>query len=813
MFLLLASAAGAQQISGTVKDADNKPVTQAVVSLLRLSDSVILKNEVTDKGGVYEFVTVAEGAYFLSVSHIGYASAFSNVIKVGKQSRIAVPVIVLSKVVASLQGVTVTSKKPMIEVKADKTIVNVENTINAVGNDALELLRKSPGVMVDKDDNLSLSGKNGVQVFIDGKPSPFSGKDLAAYLRSLQSSEVESIELITNPSAKYEAAGNAGIINIRLKKNKAFGTNGSLSAGYNVGIFSKYNSSFAINHRNKKLNYYGSYNFNKARNESFTDFYRLVLDSVFDQHSLDIGTFDGNAFRGGVDYYANRNHTFGFVVMGNINSHTNRMRSNTEISYRPTGKTIRLLDASNNVSDERNNVNANFNYRFADTLGHELNIDADYGAYRLRTDQFQPNTYYTPSRSSVISEAVYRMKSPTDINTYAIKADYEQDYKKGKLSMGVKSSLVDADNDFGRYNVLSSKESMDSLRSNTFNYNENINAGYVNYNKQLKGVMVQVGLRVENTNAKGTSIGYQYLNGDYARYDSSFTRNYTDVFPSAAVTWNKDPANQWSLAYSRRIDRPNYQYLNPFEFKLDEYTYEKGNTRLNPQYTNSVRVTHVYKYMLTTALSYSHVSDIFSSLVDTAERSKAFISRKNLASQDVVNLNISLPVQIKKYSGFFNLSSSYSHYKAKFGEGRTVDLSAFNALLYMQHSYKFTKDITGEVSGFYNSPSIFQGTFKSRKMWGVDVGAQYSFMKGNMTLKATVSDVFQTMRWWGESDFAGQWVRANGGWESRLLKLNLSWRFGSSQVKAARQRKMATEEENKRINGDGGGSGGPGGRN
>src|SRR6185295_14680936 len=176
----------------------------------------------------------------------------------------------------SLQGVTVTSEKPMVEVKADKTIVNVEGTMNAVGNDAMELLRKSPGVTVDKDDNINLAGKNGVQIYIDGKPSPLTGTDLTSYLKSMQSAQIESIEIITNPSAKYEAAGNAGIINIRLKKNKAFGTNGSVSAGFNQGVYPKYNAGFSLNYRNNKFNIFGNYNYNKGKNENRLNLYRTT---------------------------------------------------------------------------------------------------------------------------------------------------------------------------------------------------------------------------------------------------------------------------------------------------------------------------------------------------------------------------------------------------------------------------------------------------------------------------------------------------------------------------------------------------------
>lgn len=270
--------------------------------------------------------------------------------------------------------------------------------------------------------------------------------------------------------------------------------------------------------------------------------------------------------------------------------------------------------------------------------------------------------------------------------------------------------------------------------------------------------------------------------------------------------------SQFSFTYSRRIDRPAYQDLNPFEFKLDEYTFQKGNTRLRPQYTNSFGVTHTYKYRLNTTLNYSHVTDIFSQLVDTADKSKAYISKQNLATQDIVSLNVSYPFQYKSYSAFANLNAYYSHYKtdstAVFsGSGRSIDIDVTAFTFYMQHSIKFgkKKDWTGEVSGWYSSPSVWAGTFESSRMWSMDAGLQKTIFKGKGNLKASLSDVFQTMRWKGVSNFSGQYLVANGGWESRLFKLNLTWRFGSNTVKAARQRKTAAEEESQRVGSQGGG--------
>lgn len=800
------SATMAQQITGTVKDANGKPVGSANVALLKAPDSAIVKLAVSDQSGVYRFAGIKEGKYMTSITYVGYQTVYSAPFDVAGNGTLALPEVSLTKLTGNLKNVVVTAKKPMIEVKADKTIVNVENSINAVGSDALELLRKSPGVLLDKDDVISLAGKNGVQVYIDGKPSPLTGADLAAYLKTLQSSQIEAIEIITNPSAKYEAAGNGGIINIRLKKNKAFGTNGTVTGGYNIGIYPKYNGGFSLNHRDRKINVFGNYNYNNSHNESFMNLYRVQLDTLFDQKSTMQFFNKSHNFKGGLDYFASKNSTIGVMVNGNISDNTFKNYSRTVISDNKTGVVDRILVADNSNISDRENVNFNLNYRYADSLNRSLNIDADYGIYNIKSDQYQPNYYYDPTGTTIESQYIYNMIAPSEIDIYSAKADYEQDFKKGRLGFGGKVSYVQTTNNFDRYNVYNSGKIMDSLRSNDFNYKENINALYVNYNRQLKGgIMIQAGLRMENTNAEGTSTGYTSSNGGYTTYDSTFNRNYTDFFPSAAVTFNKNPKNQWTINYSRRIDRPAYQDLNPFEFKLDEYTFQKGNTLLRPQYTNSISVTNTFNYRFTTTLNYSHVNDVFSQLIDTTEKSKSFITKKNLAEQDIISLNISIPFQYKWYSVFANINSYYTHYKADFGEGRTVDLDAFAMNLYVQQSFKLGKTTTAEVNAFYTSPSIWQGTFESKAMGGIDAGIQQTMLKSKLTMKATVTDIFQTMRWGGTSNFAGQYIKTNGGWESRQLRVSMVYRFGNTQVKAARQRKTAADDESKRVGSQGGG--------
>jgi hypothetical protein len=807
-----AFAQSPSKVSGQINDNNGKPIASATILLQSAKDSSLVKTAITDGKGAYEINQAKPGRYFVSATVSGMKKTASSVFEVKENENVIAPVLTAQPATKDMAGVTVTSAKPMVEVRADKTILNVEGTINAVGNDALELLRKSPGVMVDKDDNLSLAGKNGVQVYIDGKPSPLSGADLAAYLKSLQSVQIESIELITNPSAKYEAAGNAGIINIRLKKDKTIGTNGNVNAGYNIGVYAKYNGGIALNHRNKKMNIFGNYNYNTGINEMNFKLYREQGDSIFDQKNrILMHNKYGHNYKAGADFFINKKSTIGFMVNGNISKSLTETEGPMYITYKPKDSLARILQASSDNDSKRNNVNANLNYRYAVSGGSELNIDADYGNFKIRSNQFQPNDYYDATGNIKQFSNVYRMISPTDIDIFSVKADYERNFKKGRLGFGGKVGFVKTDNDFRRYNVYGSNEVYDKDKSNRFKYTENINALFVNYNRAFKGFMLQAGLRVENTISDGNSTGLQFntSTNSYVKYDSSIHRNYTDLFPSFAFTFNKNPMSQFGITYSRRIDRPAYQDLNPFEFKLNDYTFMKGNTQLRPQYTNSFGLTHTYKYKLNTQLNYSHVKDIFTQLPDTTDKSKSFLTKKNLATQDIVSLNVSYPYQKKWYSFFVNVNSYYSIYKANFGGGdRNVNLDVFALSFYMQNSFNLGKGFRAELSGFYSSPTIWQGTFKSIAMYSIDGGLQKNILKGKGMLKASVSDIFRLMKWKGNTNFSGQFNEASGRWESRQFKLNFTYRFGNAQVKAARQRKTSIEDENKRTQQSGGMGGG-----
>ena len=285
-----------------------------------------------------------------------------------------------------------------------------------------------------------------------------------------------------------------------------------------------------------------------------------------------------------------------------------------------------------------------------------------------------------------------------------------------------------------------------------------------------------------------------------APLEKNVKRNYIDFFPSGALTLTPNEKNSFNLSYSRRIDRPSYADLNPFEDKIDELTYQKGNAFLRPQYTNVFEFTHTYKSKFNTTLSYSHIKDFRTTIIDTTERNRVFRTVKNLASQDIFNFNFSAPITITKWwNAFFTANAYNSFYKADFGTNKKINLNIFAYSFFAQQTFALTDGFTFELSGFYNSPTIWGGTFKTDAVYNVDAGIQKSIFKKNGNIKISYTDILRSQTFRGISDFGGAYLDVSGRGESTQLRINFTYRFGNKQVKAARQHKSGLEEENNRI--------------
>ncbi|HEU4632941.1 MAG TPA: outer membrane beta-barrel protein, partial [Flavisolibacter sp.] len=606
---VLGMAALNAQIKGFVTDEQGSAISNATVSLLKAKDSSVVKLELS-KNGSFGFSQPAMDRFLIRISYVGHQTFFSQPFLYTGTS-INLPACTLTAARTKMEGITITARKKVLDVKSDRTILNVEGTISSTGSDALELLRKSPGVSVDNDEKLSVNGKNGVQVYVDNKPVPLNSQDLSNYLKSIPSAQIEAIEIIHSPGAMYEAAGSAGIINIRLKKNKTMGFNGSVNAGISASRNRRWEDGFAINFRNPRLNAYASYTGNYGKLESSFELNRIVKDSAFNQRTNIRQYKNNHVFKTGLDYTLGNRSNIGVMVSGNINAPEVNNSNTTPVSYIPTGAVAKVLVAENRAKQQNSNINGNINYMYKDTAGRMLLVNADYGYYNNRQDQTQPNIFYDAAGKNELYRRNYQISSPTRIDIYSLKADYEQDFAKGRLSMGGKAGFVKTDNTFNQFIQSGSEWQSDKERSNFFRYRENVNAAYLTYSRDFKAIALQAGIRAEQTNVEGTLRSFKKNGADYTEETSGFKRDYLDFFPSVTVTIAPKSTNQVALAYNRRIDRPVYQDLNPFEYRINEYHYHKGSIDLRPQYTSTIRLTHTLSRKLNTTLSYSHVKDVF----------------------------------------------------------------------------------------------------------------------------------------------------------------------------------------------------------
>jgi len=804
-FLIVSELLNAQvketSISGNVVGGGGqKIIDAATISLFKAKDSVLFKISLTDKTGNYLFEHVPFGKYYILASSTGHLQTYSHMLEINNISPVTVSTLQLTTVLKTLKGVTVIGKKPFIERKIDRTVINVDAAITNAGTTALEVLEKSPGVTVDKDGNISLKGKQGVLIMVDGRPSYLSGQELANLLKNMPSSAIDQIEIMTNPSAKYDAAGNSGIINIKTKKNKLKGLNGNLSTGITQSRYTKTNNSLNLNYRTGKVNVFGNYNYSYW--QGFTDLYILRnfrntdtknLETIFDQQSDMQYNGQWSNLKLGMDFYANKKTTAGMVVSGFLNPSRNT-GVNTTLLENAGGVVDSIVDAGNSERGRSNNLSINFNLRHSfDTTGKEFTVDVDYLTYYQARSQFFENRYLNPDYSERRPLGQLKGTLPATINIYSAKTDFTFPLKKAaKIETGLKSSYVTTDNDALYQNNTPDGYITDDGKTNHFIYKENINAAYVNYSRQIKKWGLQAGLRAENTNAQGHQVG------NTTKPDSSFTKNYVNLFPTVYVNYEANKKNTFSINYGRRVDRPAYRDLNPFYYFLDEYTYAVGNTLLQPQFTDNIELSHTYNGFLTTTINYSKTNQVFSDVLKqiTSER-KTFQTKENIASKTNMGLALSAYFRATKFLTT-NIYSNVVHdnYKGAL-DGGYLNVNNIMFFANISNQLKFKKGWSAEVSGFYRSRGI-ESQIVIDPLWRLDAGLQKEVLKNKGTLKLSIRDIFASQNFSGYVKYRDIDVYLKNQHDTRNTSLTFSYRFGKPlQNQQPRKTGGASDEQNR----------------
>lgn len=790
--LLIANLCFSQQtIDGKVLDAEQNPVNAAVLSLLTFENGTFVKAATSDENGDFKFDNVSAGTYKLFITSMGSKDYTSNEISISDSDK-TLGILSLESQSEALDEVVLKTERPMVQVLADKTVFNVQNSISVAGESGFELLRKAPGVLIDNNENLIVEGKAGVLIYIDDKPSVLRGEDLVNYLKTIQATDVDSIEIITQPSSKYDSEGNAGIINIKFKRDKSLGTNGSVASGVNIGDYATYNNSISINNRSKKTSLYGSFSNRFGKTTRYMNLYRLQNNTIFDSKTNSIYDINNNNIRLGFDYFATPTSTVGIILTGNFSDNEHSSNSRTPITPHGSENPTTVLVAGTESHSKTSNFYGNLNYKLKLDKDASLNVDLDYGKYTQDRTNLQPNHYYNGNETEVISESINFMDTPITIDIMTAKIDYERDFLQGKLSMGAKYSKIVTDNKFDFYDRIAGDDVINDERTNTFKYDENINAAYVNFNRTYEKFNFQAGLRVEQTNSDGV------LNSLQEEQNDRVERSYTDFFPSGGITYQPNRANSFALTYSKRIQRPNYQSLNPFEYQVDELSFLRGNPFLKPQYTDNIKLSHTFYYRLNTSISYSFVKDFSAQVTEAVGDDKNFMSPRNVANQKVINLGISYRTKFNDWwSIFFTINAFKSIYEATNEHFLSTEQNTLS--LFAQNTFKITESFSAEVSGWYSSPSIWSGTFQTKSIGSLNIAFQKKFFNDKLTTKLGFNDIFYTSSWRGTTQFGDLKIDGGGGSDSRQVQFNLAYNFGENEIKKARTRDTGIEDEKGRL--------------
>lgn len=799
----LVSYGQSARLQGNVQAENGQSIEVATVTLHRATDSVVVKAEFSDAAGLFQFSLPAAGRYRVSASQVGYGRTWSDVVTVSTESVTLAALVLKPSQETTLKEVKVVSQKPLYERLADRTVVNVEGSSLAAGNTSLDVLARSPGVTLDNNDNLALRGRQNVLVLIDGRRQPMSGTELADYLKSLPADQLKSIELITNPPAKYDAQGTAGIIAINLRKDQRLGTNGTLQATYGRSQYDKYTVGGTVNNRRKlagdaSMNLFGSYTYANRDGVALLDIHRDFFALTANRQQQLTGTSDqtnrvliqsvSHTARAGLDYTLSKQTVLGVVLSGQQSRTPNQVGLNQTSLYNAGGRLTDTYDARNlrNVVSPNGAVNLNLKHTFADsTNSPELTADVDYARYRTSRLQELSTVHLLTGRSGTLISG----DQQGDLSILSAKADYLHPLAhQARLEAGVKFSRVSSDNDVVFRLTEGSLTTIDLNRTNRFKYDETILAGYVNWNRTYAKTNLQLGLRAEQTLAHGLQVVG----------DNGFTRQYAQLFPNAAIKQTLSKNHELNLTLSRRINRPSYNQLNPFRIIIDPTTSGAGNPSLRPETSYNLELTHTFKGTFSTGLSYSRTTAPMIGVVQPETDSTVISTSVNLDRQDYFALTLTAPVKPASWWQMYNnVVIYYAHFVGNLaGTALNKGRPAFNVS--SNHTFTFGKGWSGELNGTLQSGEQY-GFLRVQPNGQVTVGVQKAVWERKGTFRLNVSDVFFTRTVNAVSAYDNYVERFYQRQDSRVATLSFSYRFGNDKVAPTRRRSGGAEDEKRRA--------------
>lgn len=793
LLLLVSSRASARNtgdglVSGRVTGND-QPASFATVLLLRAADSSLVKGALSDTTGAFQFEHAAPGQYFVSVTLTGfekYSTAVFTVDSLGKNVELGT----LTLASKSLDEVTIAAQKPLFEMRAGVLIMNIENSIVAAGNTALDVLQRAPGVVVDKDGNVSLKGRAGVQMMIDDKPTYLKPAQLYAMLSSMPASSIEKIEIISNPSAKYDAAGTGGIINIRLKKNKRQGLNSTITLGIGQGVFPKHNAAVSLNYRNKQFNLFGMYAFDNSNH--YQQFllrrkFSSGVPSVYDQDVYALTSPLSHTFKSGMDYFIDSKSTIGFLVSGYSETENVTLTNHTLIKDGREQLQASVLSGGKEDHLYRNlSYNLNFKSNL-DTNGCKIEANVDYSKFNNTENKYNHSQEFLASGAPVSDMLYLRNLSPSTYDVFSAKIDYTHPLKAATLEAGAKSSYVVLDNKVQFDTLSNGNWASDALRSNQYQYSEMIGAGYLNFSKQIKKVSLQAGVRAEQTISEGKSV----LTGQ------TLKRSYLNFFPSLSMEQTINDKNMFSLNYSSRISRPAYEELNPSIVYVDPYSYVQGNPELRPAISHAVDFSHIYKQVFITTLSVARSSN--ESVEAFEQNDSTHVTRlinRNFDHSNFYGVTFTLALPVKEWwQTSTNVTGYYSDYIAQQFLGGNLNNHILGLQVNTENTFVLPKNFKLDLSATYRTPTV-AGLFVLKQWYTVAAGCSKSFADNRWQLTVNVNDIFYSNSDRIKIKYVNQDLSIVANRDSRVVRLTATYNIGKG---ASVRRKGGSEEEKRRV--------------
>jgi outer membrane receptor protein involved in Fe transport len=764
-------------IQGKLADTLQSPISFNPIGLLNYNDSAIVKGMITDVDGNYCFEGIKKGSYRLKISAIGFNTWYSDKIDYDSITPILVPIIKLQTNGINLNEVSVAAQKKTVEFKNGNIIVNVEGTALAMGNTAYDLLSRLPGVSIS-DGDISIQGKSGVKILIDGKLQQLSGSQLVNVLKSMNASQIEKMEVLKKPPVKYDAAGTGGMINIKTKKLKLIGFSGNIFGSYSQGFYGNPSGGFTLNYKGHKMNFFSGFTANQQWHRNVEDFKNYVNynsnETTLQSKYITKDHSHSETYNLGADWFINKSNSIGVKMNGAFGLGNEDRTATTTLSDNSLGYQTLLLNSKKPNPWIYPEFNLNAEHLF-DTVGTALRFSADYKPYWDIYNAAFDNHFLDANNKDVVTPTIFTTSNTLNFTNTSALLDFEKEFKKDfKLETGIKHSYQEMLSDYNlqNQNYVTGEYTVDNTYTNIFNYKQNISAGYINLSKQYKKLSFQAGVRGENTIintlSKNSGLG--------------FNRQYFNLFPLVSLDYKKSDNHTFSISYNKRVNRPDYNSFNPFVVFLSTLTSYKGNPFLKPEYSHDFGFTHSYKTWLNNSINFTRIYNTYMGYNTQNDSSKSFVhTTANLKWADIYSYSLFIQKDLFKWWSV-NLNATVFHINAKGiinGLPYTISTVAFEPNLFSRIT--LSKGYSIEVNAFYLSPFL-EGIYYTKSRSYVNVAFKKTFLAEKLSVALAFNDIF-----WGQIrnttiNYQNQHSVGRQTFDTRRVNVSLNYNFGKLKV-------------------------------